>query len=165
MKLFFKLPLLALFTVLTFSSCSTDSIDDKADAMELSLFSQEAKTIEVEILELINNHRLSLGLNPLAEMDVIKSVAYSHTDYMVYNNEVSHENFYKRSDYLKANAGATRVTENVAYGYSSAQSVVNAWLKSDAHRANIEGDFTNFDIAAEENSDGKWYYTNIFIKK
>ena len=67
MKLFFKLPLLALFTVLTFSSCSTDSIDDKADAMELSLFSKEAKTIEVEILELINNHRLSLGLNLLAE--------------------------------------------------------------------------------------------------
>ena len=45
MKLFFKLPLLALFTVLTFSSCSTDSIDDKADAMELSLFSQEAKRL------------------------------------------------------------------------------------------------------------------------
>jgi len=120
MKLFFKLPLLALFTVLTFSSCSTDSIDDKADAMELSLFSQEAKTIEVEILELINNHRLSLGLNPLAEMDVIKSVAYSHTDYMVDNDEVSHHNFFTRSNYLKSNAGAEKVSENVAFGYSSA---------------------------------------------
>ena len=125
----------------------------------------ETKTIETQVLELINNHRLSIGLSALAAMPLVKSVAFSHTDYMVYNNEVSHENFYKRSDYLKANAGATRVTENVAYGYSSAQSVVNAWLKSDAHRANIEGDFTNFDIAAEENSDGKWYYTNIFIKK
>ena len=71
MKLLIKLPLLALFSVLTLSSCSTDSIDDKADAMELSLVNQEAKTIEVEILELINNHRLSLGLNPLADMNVI----------------------------------------------------------------------------------------------
>lgn len=165
MKLFFKLPLLALFTVLTFSSCSTDSIDDKADAMELSLFSQEAKTIEVEILELINNHRLSLGLNPLAEMDVIKSVAYSHTDYMVDNDEVSHHNFYTRSNYLKSNAGAEKVSENVAFGYSSAESVVRAWIKSEAHKENLEGDFTNFDISAEKNEDGRWYYTNIFIKK
>jgi uncharacterized protein YkwD len=165
MKLFFKLPLLALFTVLTFSSCSTDSIDDKADAMELSLFSQEAKTIEVEILELINNHRLSLGLNPLAEMDVIKSVAYSHTDYMVDNDEVSHHNFFTRSNYLKSNAGAEKVSENVAFGYSSAESVVRAWIKSEAHKENLEGDFTNFDISAEKNEDGRWYYTNIFIKK
>ncbi len=165
MKLFFKLPLLALFTVLTFSSCSTDSIDEKADAMELSLFSQEAKTIEVEILELINNHRLSLGLNPLAEMDVIKSVAYSHTDYMVDNDEVSHHNFFTRSNYLKSNAGAEKVSENVAFGYSSAESVVRAWIKSEAHKENLEGDFTNFDISAEKNEDGRWYYTNIFIKK
>ena len=164
MKLLTKLPLLALLAVLCYS-CSTDSIDDKIDAMELALVTPETKTIETQVLELINNHRLSIGLTALADMSLVKSVAFSHTDYMVYNNEVSHENFYKRSDYLKANAGATRVTENVAYGYSSAQSVVNAWLKSDAHRANIEGDFTNFDIAAEENSDGKWYYTNIFIKK
>jgi len=133
--------------------------------MELSLVSQEAKTIEVEILELINNHRLSLGLNPLAEMDVIKSVAYSHTDYMVDNDEVSHHNFFTRSNYLKSNAGAEKVSENVAFGYSSAESVVRAWIKSEAHKENLEGDFTNFDISAEKNEDGRWYYTNIFIKK
>jgi uncharacterized protein YkwD len=164
MKLLMKLPLLALLAMLSFS-CATDSLDDKADAIELSLIIPETKTIELEILELINNHRLALGLNALTNMTMVKSVAFSHTDYMVDNNEVSHANFYKRSDYLKANAGANKVSENVAYGYTSAQSVVNAWLKSEAHRANIEGDYTNFDVAAEENSEGKWYYTNIFIKR
>jgi uncharacterized protein YkwD len=164
MKLLMKLPLLALLAMLSFS-CATDSLDDKADAIELSLIIPETKTIEVEILELINNHRLALGLNALTNMTMVKSVAFSHTDYMVDKNEVSHANFYKRSDYLKANAGANKVSENVAYGYTSAQSVVNAWLKSEAHRANIEGDYTNFDVAAEENSEGKWYYTNIFIKR
>ena len=53
----------------------------------------------------------------------------------------------------------------MAYGYTQAESVVNAWLKSDSHRENIEGDFTNFDVSAEQNTDGDWYYTNIFIKK
>tara|TARA_R110002049_G_scaffold1498_2_gene11626 strand:+ start:5910 stop:6404 length:495 start_codon:yes stop_codon:yes gene_type:complete len=164
MKLLTKLPFLALLAVLSFS-CTTDSLDDKADNIQLSLESHQSKTIEVEILELINNHRLSLGLNPLSDMTLVKSVAFSHTDYMVENNIVSHDNFFKRSSYLKERAGAKTVSENVAYGYTSAETVVKAWLKSEGHKANIEGDYTNFDVAAEENADGKWYYTNIFIKK
>ena len=164
MKLLMKLPLLALFAVLTFS-CSTDSIDDKAEALEDSLIVPPAKTIEIEVLELINNHRLSEGLSPLKSLSIVKSVAHSHTDYMVDNNEVSHANFYDRSNYLKSKAGAKKVSENVAYGYSSAETVVKAWMKSAGHRANIEGDFTNFDISAEKNEEGKWYYTNIFVKK
>ena len=165
MKLFKKLPLVALLAVFTLFSCSTDSIDDKANALELNLVSQQATSIELEILDLINDHRLSQGLNPLKDMNMVKSVAYSHTDYMVDKDEVSHANFYTRSDYLKAHAGALKVSENVAYGYSSAQSVVNAWIKSESHKANLEGDYTNFDVSAEKNLDGRWYYTNIFIKK
>ena len=164
MNLLKKLPLLALFTMLTFS-CSTDSIDDKAEAITENLITPTTKPIEVDILNLINDHRLSLGLNVLEDLTIVKSVAHSHTDYMVDNNEVSHDNFYTRSNYLKANASAKKVSENVAYGYSSAESVVNAWIKSDGHRANIEGDFTNFNVSAEKGDDGKWYYTNIFMKK
>ncbi|MBJ6369830.1 CAP domain-containing protein [Snuella sedimenti] len=164
MKLLTKLSLLTLLAVLSFS-CSTDNLDDQAEAIAKNLVVPDPKPIEVEILELINNHRLSKGLNPLNNMNIIKSQAYTHTDYMVENNIVSHDNFYKRSNYLKSNAGAIKVSENVAYGYTSAQSVVNAWIKSEGHKKNIEGDFSNFDISAEKNEDGKWYYTNIFIKK
>ncbi|MDG1728657.1 MAG: CAP domain-containing protein [Algibacter sp.] len=165
MKPLTKLTFLALIVVFTLSSCTTDNIDDKVDAMEMNLVTPVAKTIEVEILELINNHRLSKGLNPLQELNIVKSVAYSHTDYMVDNGEVSHHNFFTRSDYLKSNAGAKKVSENVAYGYTSAESVVRAWIRSEAHKENLEGDFTNFDISAEKNEEGRWYYTNIFIKK
>lgn len=164
MALLKKLPLLAMLAILTFS-CTTDSIDEKADTFVENLVVPPTKTIEIEILELINNHRLSKGLNPLSDLKIVKSVAYSHTDYMVDKNKVSHDNFYTRSNYLKAHAGAKKVSENVAYGYSSAASVVSAWIKSDGHRATIEGDFSNFNVSAEKNADGKWYYTNIFIKK
>ena len=164
MKLLTKLPLLVLFAVLTYS-CSTNSIDDQVEAITENLIVQAPKAIEIEILNLINDHRLSIGLSPLDDMSVVKSVAYSHTDYMVDNEVVSHDNFYKRSNYLKTNAGAIKVSENVAYGYTSAQSVVNAWIKSEGHKANIEGNFTNFDVSAEQSKEGKWYYTNIFIKK
>jgi len=84
---------------------------------------------------------------------------------MVGINQVNHDNFLQRKNSLVQNAGAAKVSENVAYGYSSAQAVFNAWLSSDAHRINIEGDFTDFDISAEQNNEGRWFYTNIFIKK
>jgi len=139
--------------------------DNVEDIAKENLIVPQPKTIEIEILELINNHRLSKGLTPLRNMDIIKSQAYNHTDYMIEHNQVSHDNFYERKNYLMNNTGAKSVSENVAYGFTSAESVVNAWLNSEGHKENIEGNFSDFDISAERNAEGKWYYTNIFIKK
>lgn len=159
------LPLLALMTLLTFSSCSTEDFpEDGIDAITLQN-APEPKEIEIEILELINEHRIGLGLNPLNSLSIVKSVAFTHTDYMVEVNSVNHDNFYQRKISLEQNANAKVVSENVAYAYSSAQSVVNAWINSDSHRNNIEGDYTDFEVSAEQNKEGKWYYTNIFIKR
>jgi len=152
--------LLALFTF----SCSTDPLEDTIDTT-VSNFVPETKTIEIEILELINEHRLSIGLNDLEVMDRIKAEAFTHTDYMIENDDVSHANFFVRKTNLENTVGAVRVSENLAFGYTTAESVVNAWLNSEGHRANIEGQFTAFDISAEQDEDGKWYYTNIFVKK
>lgn len=164
MKLLTKPLVLALFAIFMFS-CSPESLDDKADALIENITVPETKSIELEILELINNHRLSEGLSPLQSMSIIKSTAFTHTDYMVDTQTVSHANFFTRSKYLKSNAGAKSVSENVAYGYSSAESVVGAWLRSEPHKKNMEGDFTNFEVSAEKDVDGRWYFTNIFIKK
>ena len=164
MKLTRVLPVMVLVALLSFS-CSTDSIPEEAiDSMALPT-PPAAKTIEIEILELINAHRINQGLTPLNNHNTIKAVAYTHTDYMVESNNVGHDNFFQRKNSLIQNASATRVSENVAYAYNSAQSVVNAWINSDGHRDNIEGDFTDFDISAEQNDEGKWYFTNIFIKR
>ena len=159
------LPLLALMALLTFSSCSTEDFpEDKIDAISLQ-YAPAPKQIEIEILELINEHRLGLGLNTLKSLNIVKSVAFTHTDYMVEVNNISHDNFYQRKNSLVQNANAKVVSENVAYAYSTAQSVVNAWINSDSHRENIEGDFTDFEVSAEQNKEGKWFYTNIFIKR
>ncbi len=159
------LPLLALMTLLTFSSCSTEDFPiDSIDAVALKN-APAPKEIEIEILELINEHRIGLGLNALNSLNIVKSVAFTHTDYMVEVNSVNHDNFFQRKISLEQNANAKVVSENVAYAYSSAQSVVNAWINSDSHRGNIEGDYTDFEVSAEQNKEGKWYYTNIFIKR
>ncbi|MFC4721874.1 CAP domain-containing protein [Geojedonia litorea] len=165
MKATTVLPFLALLGLMTFSSCSTEEFPED-NINNIALIEAPApKEIEIEILERINQYRISKGLSALNNLNVVKSVAFSHTDYMVEINRVNHDNFFQRKLSLEQNAKATRVSENVAYAYSSAQSVVNAWINSDAHRANIEGDFTDFEVSAEQNAEGKWYYTNIFIKR
>ena len=165
MKLPKLLPVMALIALLSFS-CSTDSLEeDKIEALTSTSYVPETKVIEIEILELLNNHRLSIGLNPLKSMSTIKAQAYGHTGYMIDNSEVSHDGFLARKEALTSYTGASRVGENVAYAYSSPESVVNAWINSDGHRQIIEGDYTDFDISAEKDTNGKYYYTNIFIKK
>lgn len=158
------MPLMALFVCLLFScSSNTDELNENT-TVEITI--PETKIIEIEILELINNHRIGLGLNSLQNMDAVKGQAYLHTNYMISQNTVSHDNFGERSQYLKQNANAKLVSENVAYGYNSAESVVTAWLNSDSHREAIEkANFTHFDISAEKNENNQWYFTNIFIKK
>lgn len=159
------LPFLAIVALLVFCSCSTDtSVQDEIRAIEIP-DTPEAKQIEIEIMELINAYRINQGLNSLNNHQTVKAVAFTHSDYMVEVNSVSHDNFFQRKQSLELNADANTVTENVAYGFSSASSVVNAWLDSPSHKENIEGDFTDFDISAEQNEDGEWYFTNIFIKR
>lgn len=160
-----KVIYVACFAIFAFS-CSPDLIEDEFTT-ELSeeLIVPEAKSIEIEILDLINDYRLSKGLTYLRTMDIVKSQAYSHTDYMIEKNNISHDYFYTRKAYLESKAGALSVSENVAYGYSYPESVVNAWINSDSHRETIEGDYTDFDISAEQNEEGVWFFTNIFVKK
>ncbi|MEO8933436.1 MAG: CAP domain-containing protein, partial [Xanthomarina sp.] len=81
--------------------------------MNTILVIPETKVVEIEILELINEYRLSKGLNSLESMATIKLQAYGHTSYMISNNNVSHDNFFQRKNYLVENAGANKVSENV----------------------------------------------------
>lgn len=165
MKVTKLLPFMAIVVVLSFTSCSTESMDEHSiDTTEL-LVAPQAKQIEIEIMELINNHRIIQGLNRLEEHNTVKAVAYTHTDYMIEVANVSHDNFFQRKQSLQANAAANIVSENVAYGFSSAEAVVNAWINSPSHKDNIEGDYTDFDVSAEQNDEGNWYFTNIFIKR
>lgn len=165
MKVSTMLPILAIMALLSFTSCSTDSLpEDDANAINL-LAAPAPKDIEMDVLRLINDYRAEQGLNALNNDNMIKSVAFSHTDYMIEVDNVSHDNFFQRKTSLQQNANAIAVSENVAYGFSSAHSVVNAWINSPGHRATLEGDFTDFDISAEQDEDGDWYYTNIFIKR
>ena len=122
--------------------------------------------IDTEIMSLVNEYRQSKGLSTLSKLDIISNVAEGHTSYMVETGSVNHNNFNERAQNLMDNAGAKSVGENVAYGYNTAQGVVNGWLNSDTHRKIIEStSYTHFGISTESDAEGRNYFTQMFIKK
>ena len=114
----------------------------------------------------MKEYRKNKDLSTLTVLNIISKEADTHTKFMITNGEVSHANFNLRAQNLINNAGAKSVSENVAFGYSSAQSVVNGWINSSEHRKIIETpDFTHFGISTDSDSSGRNYFTHIFIKK
>ena len=161
---------LAIIFLLTSTLFSCSPEDDGIFFNETSEVVNVAKvsysSIETEILNLVNDHRKSIGLTNLKTLTIISGVADVHTDYMIENGAVSHDNFSKRSQTLMDQTDAITVGENVAYGYSSAKGVVNGWLNSSSHRKVIENpNYTHFGISTEGNTDNRNYFTQIFIKK
>ncbi len=154
-----------LVALISFASCSKDSLEE----METASLGTEPvplnySAVEMEVLDLVNAYRMEKGLSQLDYMDDISRQAMDHNTHMLENNEVCHHDFPSRYTALVNGVGAKAVSENVAFAYRSAEAVVNAWIKSDGHRINMEGDHTHFGISVKEDQDGKPYYTNIFIR-
>jgi len=138
--------------------------NDTAEIVNISNVTYSS--IESQILDLINEHRNSIGLNTLTKLDQISGVADGHTNYMIEKGELNHDNFSLRSQNLMDNAGAKSVGENVAYGFNSAEGVVRGWLNSPEHKAIIENSgYTHFGISTDANQEQRNYFTQIFIKK
>jgi uncharacterized protein YkwD len=145
-------------------SCSTEETNTPESQLAVVL-NYEYSPLELETLALINYYRVSKGLNSLEKVNYISHKSEEHNNYMITNNVVNHNDFVARSENIIKVLGAKNVSENIAYNYNSAKGVFDAWLKSEGHRENIEGNFTHFGIAIRENpADGKKYYTNIFVK-
>jgi len=152
---------IAIFTMLACSSDSADTLDENPNPVSEN---NSMTPFEVEILQLINNHRTSSGLILLTPNETAYAIALEHTNYMIEQGQISHDNFSERSEDLVQQLSAQRVGENVASGYATAESVVQAWLDSSGHRRNIEGDFTHTAIVVRKNSNGRYYYTNVFYR-
>ncbi|MGG7035099.1 MAG: CAP domain-containing protein [Flavobacterium sp.] len=150
-----------VFTLISCSATEEDTLTTKK-AVEISYNYSED---DIELARVINEYRESIGLNKLELANYVSLKSEQHDDYMIKANEASHANFPERAEAITNALGAKRVNENVAYNFATAKSVLNAWLASPSHRANIEGDFTHFGIAIKASpTTGKKYYTNIFIK-
>ncbi len=106
----------------------------------LPLISQFLSPEEQQVLDLVNQERAVRGLNVLAADELLASAAHAHSQDMSQNNYFSHTSLDGRSAGQRiAATGYAYNTwgENIAAGYTSAASVMNGWMNSSGHRANI----------------------------
>ena len=161
---------LALFTavIFTMNSCSSDQSEDstvEASDLTAKVVDYSYNETELETMKLINEYRVSQGLNSLEMINHISYKSEEHDDYMIANKVVNHNDFVARSENIIKVLKAKTVGENVAYNFNTPESVVAAWLKSTAHKENIVGNYTHFGIAIKADPvTGKKYYTNIFAR-
>lgn len=98
---------------------------------------------ETELLRLVNDHRLTLGLAPLVPSTLLGDAARAHSRHMIDHRFFAHaspEGLTPAERLALANVDWSSVGENIAAGYATPQAVYDAWLASPEHRANMESD-------------------------
>jgi uncharacterized protein YkwD len=99
--------------------------------------------LAAQVVTLVNAHRVQLGFVPLVVSPTLTAAAEWKARDMAAYSYLDHDDpapDARSPDERVAACGypATQWGENIAMGYASAQAVVDAWLASPEHRANIE---------------------------
>ena len=121
---------------------------------------------EKEVVRLVNEIRAKNGLKALTYNWELSRVARYKSQDMKDNRYFSHTSpVYGTPFQMMKDFGITyrSAGENIARGYTSPQAVVNAWMNSSGHRANIlSASFTQIGVGYV--ADGN-YWTQMFIGK
>ena len=100
--------------------------------------------VQLEMVELVNAVRAEHGMPPVQLDDRVSLAAQRHADYLASIRKLSHTgaNGSDTGDRLHA-AGFTWIAwgENVGAGLREPAVLVDTWLDSDAHRAQLIGEF------------------------
>jgi len=111
----------------------------------------DASQFAQQVLVLVNEARSKEGLNPLAMNSALSKMAMVKAQDMYDNNYFAHESptYGSPFDMMKSFGIAYKwAGENIAKGQRSPEEVMNAWMNSPGHRANIvSGNFTQIGIA------------------
>ena len=160
--------LLAMALLCLITSCQKDegvSTEELNYTIDLNLASETDWEMADEILALVNEHRLSQGLSEIKkDTQYASAYAVDHSKYMIEMAQINHDNFPIRRAGL-VDQGASIVGENVAFGYTTAEQVVGAWLNSPGHKQVIESNFTHSGFGVLKTANGNYYFTQLFYRK
>ncbi|MEU1806969.1 CAP domain-containing protein [Streptomyces sp. NPDC019937] len=125
--------------------------------------SSAASSAQDQVVDLVNSERAKVGCSPLKVNAKLAKAAEAHSEDMAEHSDMSHTGSdgsspgdrIERAGYSWSTYG-----ENVAYGYSSAKSVMEGWMNSSGHRANILNcDFKEIGVGLAQPGD---YWTQDF---
>lgn len=127
------------------------------------------KSIENQVIQLTNQERAKYGLKPLrANWELSRVARYKSAD-MRDKNYFSHTSptYGSPFDMIKSFGLSYRSAgENIAAGQTSPQQVVQAWMNSEGHRANIlNAGYTEIGVGYATGGSKRYYWTQMFMSK
>lgn len=107
--------------------------------------------IEARVIEKTNSQRARHGLPPLVVDPHLLQSARNHAAWMTNSRSMTHT--------------SKPVGENIAMGQNSSAEVINAWMNSSGHRANIlNPGYTRIGVAAYTTPEGTIYWCQQFLR-
>lgn len=120
----------------------------------------------LEVVRLVNIERQKGKLSLLKEQPKLSQLAVVKAQDMIRRNYFNHVSpFYGQPWDLAAlfDYPFTSFGENIARNFNSPQAVVNAWMNSPNHRANIlKSNYTDIGVGMRKSSDGSIYWVQLF---
>ena len=136
------------------------------DVLYIPTLDDAVTSYEAEVVRLVNEERTARGLKPLSQNWELSRVARYKSQDMKENRYFSHTSPVYGSPYqMMRSFGISyrSAGENIAMGYRTPKAVVNGWMNSAGHRANIlSAAFTEIGVGYV--ADGG-YWTQMFISK
>ena len=121
---------------------------------------------QAQVVRLVNQERAAAGLGSLASDSQLTAVAQRKAEDMAKNGYFSHTSptYGSAFDMLKAAGISYRTAgENIAKGQKTAETVMNGWMNSSGHRANIlSSGYTRIGVGYAVDGSGTPYWVQIF---
>ncbi|MFJ5732870.1 CAP domain-containing protein [Streptomyces paradoxus] len=134
----------------------------KAPGASAALAGESAAAAQV--LSLVNEERAKVGCSPVAANSALTGLAQNYSEAMAARGFFDHTDPDGRTPWDRADkAGISNLGgENIARGQADAAAVMDAWMNSPGHRANILNcDFKTLGVGVEFGSGGPWWTQNF----
>lgn len=143
-----------------------DNKEDQDDSSKNEQVSAGQSSMTSQVVNLVNSERAAQGLTALQKDSRLAALAQQKAEDMAKNQYFSHTSptYGSAFDMLKA-AGYNYKTagENIAMGQKSAASVMDGWMHSSGHRANIlHTSYEKIGVGYAVSADGMPYWVQIF---
>lgn len=121
-----------------------------------------AQGYQDRVLTLTNKERTRRGLRPLALSTCADGFADPWARTLAGRHALAHQQLRPILSACKAR----RVGENVAHGNRTADQMVQMWLASPGHRANLLNPaFTHLGVGAVVTGTGRWFGVQVFLTR
>lgn len=122
--------------------------------------SPSSSSAQAAVLDLVNQERAKVGCSPVTTSASLTALAQDFSEDMAARDFFGHTDPDGATPWDRAAAAGVQGLggENIARGQADAQAVMDAWMNSDGHRANILNcDYKTLGVGVHLGSGGPWW--------